>query len=201
MSDLLSTNYYIVAATVLLPLTLPLPSVLQLPLKCCICYATSTATTNIASVVQLSFWEKQLKTPKTRLVSSGYISVLKSWLLLVPYCLWSHYAAEALLCASSHCYLFAMRCLVSGSPSHCICRINTPWHQLKTPPSCYYWSWAPVARWWSKRWAPQGSKRWALVARWWSKRWTPYVASTTTTNTASILQLSHWEKQLKNIQN
>jgi len=78
-------------------------SVLQLPLKCCICYAASTAIANTASVLQLSCWEKQLKTPKTEQVSSGYTSVLKSWLLLVSCCL-----LKPLRCWSSALCLLAL---------------------------------------------------------------------------------------------
>ena len=54
-------------------------SVLQLPLKCCIFYGT----TNTASILQLSCWEKQLKTPK-------------NW-ISIP---WIHLNVESLTAAS-----------------------------------------------------------------------------------------------------
>ena len=135
MFDLLSTNHCVAAAIILLPLTLPQ---WMLHLYCNSFSNAASAMLLALPLLTLHLYcnlvaerSNKKKNTQTGQVSNGYCLVLKSWLLLVPFCLWSHYASEALHYASLHCCLLALCCSVSGSPSQCICRINTPWHQLK----------------------------------------------------------------------
>ena len=61
-----------------------------------------------------------------------------------------------LLCTIFTVVNYAMCCSVSGTPSHCNCHSYSHLHQL-THSILLLLFWAPIARYWSKRWTPRGS--------------------------------------------